>query len=353
MSQGKRIVDRAPRGRTPAGCPAAGRSGHWATSKARSCVSARRPGRPGRRSRPDTSNGSVNCMHDSLNPLAGLTPLTGMWLNCIFGGVGVGLINMLDLPDRRRLPGRPDGRPHAGVPGQEGRGPRDEAGHAGAADPPADDPGADRAVRRARTGARSLDEQPRRRTGSPRSCTSSRSASANNGSGFEGLGDTYGFNDRQPTRRRRAVRPALGHRLRPGDAVSAASSRSSPRWRSPAAWRRRSRRRSRPARCAPTRSRSASCCWARSCWSVRCCSCRRPCSARWPNTSGRCRSDGKTRVLELQMDVERSRETSSRTHVGPMTHDHQPTERPSPRTTLKHRSRAAQPPQRACSPRTC
>jgi K+-transporting ATPase ATPase A chain len=42
-----------------------------------------------------TSNGSVNCMHDSLNPLAGITPLTGMWLNCIFGGVGVGLINLL------------------------------------------------------------------------------------------------------------------------------------------------------------------------------------------------------------------------------------------------------------------
>jgi len=39
--------------------------------------------------------GSVNCMHDSLNPLAGITPLTGMWLNCIFGGKGVGLINML------------------------------------------------------------------------------------------------------------------------------------------------------------------------------------------------------------------------------------------------------------------
>ena len=39
--------------------------------------------------------GSVNCMHDSLNPLAGLTPLTGMWLNCVFGGVGVGLINLL------------------------------------------------------------------------------------------------------------------------------------------------------------------------------------------------------------------------------------------------------------------
>jgi K+-transporting ATPase ATPase A chain len=39
--------------------------------------------------------GSVNCMHDSLNPLAGLTPLAGMWLNCVFGGKGVGLINML------------------------------------------------------------------------------------------------------------------------------------------------------------------------------------------------------------------------------------------------------------------
>ena len=43
----------------------------------------------------NTSNGSVNAMHDSLNPLAGLTPLAGMWLNCIWGGVGVGLINFL------------------------------------------------------------------------------------------------------------------------------------------------------------------------------------------------------------------------------------------------------------------
>ena len=34
-------------------------------------------------------------MHDSLNPLAGLTPFTGMWLNCVFGGKGVGLINLL------------------------------------------------------------------------------------------------------------------------------------------------------------------------------------------------------------------------------------------------------------------
>jgi K+-transporting ATPase ATPase A chain len=39
--------------------------------------------------------GSVNCMHDSLNPLASLSPFSGMWLNCIFGGKGVGLINIL------------------------------------------------------------------------------------------------------------------------------------------------------------------------------------------------------------------------------------------------------------------
>ena len=42
-----------------------------------------------------TSNGSVNAMHDSLTPLGGLIPLLGMWLNNIFGGVGVGFINML------------------------------------------------------------------------------------------------------------------------------------------------------------------------------------------------------------------------------------------------------------------
>ncbi|MCA9253222.1 MAG: potassium-transporting ATPase subunit A [Phycisphaerales bacterium] len=41
-----------------------------------------------------TSNGSVNAMHDSLNPLTGMLAMAGMWLNVVFGGVGVGLINM-------------------------------------------------------------------------------------------------------------------------------------------------------------------------------------------------------------------------------------------------------------------
>jgi K+-transporting ATPase ATPase A chain len=41
-----------------------------------------------------TSNGSVGAMHDSFNPLTGLMPMAGMWLNATFGGVGVGMINM-------------------------------------------------------------------------------------------------------------------------------------------------------------------------------------------------------------------------------------------------------------------
>lgn len=42
-----------------------------------------------------TSNGSVNCMHDSLQPLTGLTAMLGLWLGAGFGGIGVGLINLL------------------------------------------------------------------------------------------------------------------------------------------------------------------------------------------------------------------------------------------------------------------
>jgi K+-transporting ATPase ATPase A chain len=39
--------------------------------------------------------GAVNCELDSLNPLAALSPFVGMWLNCVFGGKGVGMINLL------------------------------------------------------------------------------------------------------------------------------------------------------------------------------------------------------------------------------------------------------------------
>ena len=43
----------------------------------------------------DVTDGAVNCEHDSLNPIASLSPMVGMWLNCIFGGKGVGMINFL------------------------------------------------------------------------------------------------------------------------------------------------------------------------------------------------------------------------------------------------------------------
>jgi K+-transporting ATPase ATPase A chain len=42
-----------------------------------------------------TSNGSVDSMHDSLNPLAGMVPMTLMMLNVVFSGVGAGFENML------------------------------------------------------------------------------------------------------------------------------------------------------------------------------------------------------------------------------------------------------------------
>lgn len=41
------------------------------------------------------TTGSVNNMHDTLTPLGGITPLALMMLNSVFGGKGVGLMNML------------------------------------------------------------------------------------------------------------------------------------------------------------------------------------------------------------------------------------------------------------------
>jgi K+-transporting ATPase ATPase A chain len=140
-----------------------------------------------------TSNGSVNCMHDSLNPLAGITPLAGMWLNCNFGGVGVGLINMLIyLIVAVFLAGLMVGRT------PEYLGKKVEA----------------REVKLAMlallihplmilgpTGLFCALEWGTKSTNNPGTHGFSEilyeftSASANNGSGFEGLADTYGFAD--------------------------------------------------------------------------------------------------------------------------------------------------------------
>jgi K+-transporting ATPase ATPase A chain len=140
-----------------------------------------------------TSNGSVNSMHDSLNPLAGLTPLAGMWLNCNFGGVGVGLINMLVyLVVAVFLAGLMVGRT------PEYLGKKVEA----------------REVKLAMlallihplmvlgpTGLFCAFDWGAKSTNNPAAHGFSEilyefsSASANNGSGFEGLADTYGFAD--------------------------------------------------------------------------------------------------------------------------------------------------------------
>lgn len=41
-----------------------------------------------------TSNGSINAMHDSFSALSGMFLLLGMQLNTVFGGVGVGFLNL-------------------------------------------------------------------------------------------------------------------------------------------------------------------------------------------------------------------------------------------------------------------
>jgi K+-transporting ATPase ATPase A chain len=141
-----------------------------------------------------TSNGSVNCMHDSLNPLAGLTPLTGMWLNCAFGGIGVGLINLLVyLIVAVFLAGLMVGRTpeYLGkkVEAREMKlaalallahpllilAPLGLFAAAGWLEPSTNNPGAH---------------------GFSEGLYEFTSSSANNGSGFEGLADTYGFQDK-------------------------------------------------------------------------------------------------------------------------------------------------------------
>jgi K+-transporting ATPase ATPase A chain len=139
------------------------------------------------------SCGSVNCAHDSLNPLAGLAPLVGMWLNCVFGGKGVGLLNLVVfLVVTVFLTGLMVGRTpeYLGkkvearemklamiallvhpllilLPGGVFAGAGWAAGSAG------------------NPGPHGLSE----------TVYEFSSAASGNGSGFEGLGDTYGFND--------------------------------------------------------------------------------------------------------------------------------------------------------------
>jgi K+-transporting ATPase ATPase A chain len=144
----------------------------------------------------NTSNGSVNCMHDSLNPLAGITPLTGMWLNCIWGGVGVGLINLLVyLIIGVFLAGLMVGRTPEYLGKKVEAREMKLASLAMLAHP---------LLILIPTGLFVATDWGMKAMNSPAAHGFSEvlyefsSASANNGSGFEGLGDSYGFNDTPP-----------------------------------------------------------------------------------------------------------------------------------------------------------
>jgi K+-transporting ATPase ATPase A chain len=136
--------------------------------------------------------GSVNCMHDSLNPLAGLAPLAGMWLNCVLGGKGAGLVNLLVyLIVGIFLTGQMVGRT------PEYLGKKVEAREMKLAmlalltHP---------LLILAPTGLFAVGDWGRKATNNPGPHGFSEilyefsSSAANNGSGFEGLADTYGFN---------------------------------------------------------------------------------------------------------------------------------------------------------------
>ncbi|MCC7423240.1 MAG: potassium-transporting ATPase subunit A [Planctomycetaceae bacterium] len=140
-----------------------------------------------------TSNDSVDCMHDSLNPLAGLTPLSGMWLNCNFGGVGVGLINMLIyLIVAVFLAGLMVGRTPEYL-GKKVEGREMKLAMLALLIHPLMVLGPTGLFTALDWGAKSTNNPGPH--GFSEILYEFSSSSANNGSGFEGLGDTYGFAD--------------------------------------------------------------------------------------------------------------------------------------------------------------
>ena len=170
-----------------------------------------------------TSNGSVNSMHDSLNPIAGPGADVDDDAQRRLQRHRRGLREHADVRHRRRVPRRADGRPDARVPGQEGRGQGGEAGDDRDADPPAADPAPGRGCSRRPSGG------PRRwptpaRTGSARSSTSSPRRRPTTARGSRAWATT--------------TRP--GTSPRGSSCCWAGSRRWCCRWPSPASWRRRS-----------------------------------------------------------------------------------------------------------------
>jgi K+-transporting ATPase ATPase A chain len=139
------------------------------------------------------TTGAVNRAHDSLNPLAGLSPFVGMWLNCVFGGKGVGMINLLlFLIIGVFIAGQMVGRTPEYLGKKVGAREMKLAMIALLVHPimilgPA-------GVFAATAWGTKAESNPGAH-GFSEIVYEFSSASANNGSGFEGLGDTYGFND--------------------------------------------------------------------------------------------------------------------------------------------------------------
>jgi K+-transporting ATPase ATPase A chain len=139
------------------------------------------------------TTGAVNRAHDSMNPLAGLSPMVGMWLNCVFGGKGVGMINLLlFLIVGVFLAGQMVGRTPEYLSKKVGAREMKLAMIALLVHP---------IMILGPTGLFAATAWGTKAESNPAAHGFSEilyefsSASANNGSGFEGLGDTYGFND--------------------------------------------------------------------------------------------------------------------------------------------------------------
>ena len=141
----------------------------------------------------DVTCGAVNCAHDSLNPIAALSPMAGMWVNCIYGGKGVGMINMLVfLIIGVFIAGQMVGR----TPEYLGKkiGAREmKLAMIGLLIHPIMILGPTGIFAATNWGIKA--ENNPGAHGFSEIMYEFSSASANNGSGFEGLGDTWGFND--------------------------------------------------------------------------------------------------------------------------------------------------------------
>ena len=192
----------------------------------------------------DASNGSVNGGHDAFTPIGGSVPLVNMF----FGEVDLrrrrlGAVRHVLLRADRRVRRRPDGRAHAGVPGQEDRGARDQVRGARGAVRPLDGAGADgdRGRHARRPG---VHLQPRRPRLHARRCTPTRRSRTTTAA-------------RSPGTARSRSRPTWAA----SRSTSDGSSRCSRRSRSAARWLRRRRYRRPRARSAPTARRSPSCWW--------------------------------------------------------------------------------------------